>query len=435
MNGWTDFFWHFLIGVAMLLTIMGLWFTAIMPCMTRWSRRFFIVYFSDILLCSVASLIELLIVRHPNTETVLSGLGFLESLSISLPIPMLTVYLVHCRGEGVWGSRLFRVVLSLWSVFFLLLGSTLFTKYVYFLTPDRQFQRGPWYPLLMLPLIAMTLLNLGAAIRARRALSRKYYIGFLATILSLTVMLPIHAFTDVIVLIDISTVLSAVSMLGLIQSDQMEEQLRQQREIARQQREIAHERASVMVLQMRPHFIYNTLMSIYSLCNQDPRKARQVTLDFTNYLRKNFNAVASDSAIPFSAELEHTRAYLAVEQAQYEEMLVVDYDTPFTQFRLPPLTLQPIVENAVKHGMNPYAGPLHISVRTRHTDSGAEITVEDDGPGFDPSHESGPHITLENIRKRLDLMCGGSMSITSREGGGTVVTLTTPGITEETDRS
>ncbi|MDO5456577.1 MAG: histidine kinase, partial [Eubacteriales bacterium] len=70
-------------------------------------------------------------------------------------------------------------------------------------------------------------------------------------------------------------------------------------------------RASVMVLQMRPHFIYNTLMSIHGLCRIDPQKARQVTKDFTDYLRKNFNAVASDSPIPFSSELEHTRAYLA----------------------------------------------------------------------------------------------------------------------------
>ena len=127
-------------------------------------------------------------------------------------------------------------------------------------------------------------------------------------------------------------------------ADQQREIANQQREIANQQREIANQRASVMVLQMRPHLIYNTLMTIYSLCNRDPQKARQVTLDFTDYLRNNFNAVASDSTIPFSTELEHTLAYLAVEQAQYDDMLVVDYNTPFTYFRLPPLTLQPIVE-------------------------------------------------------------------------------------------
>ena len=156
----------------------------------------------------------------------------------------------------------------------------------------------------------------------------------------------VQMFVDVFPLLDISYVLSAVSMYGLILSDQIEQDLcrereiaRQQQEIARQQQEIAHQRASVMVLQMRPHFIYNTMMSIYGLCNQDPQKARQVTMDFTNYLRKNFNAVANDSTIPFSTELEHTRAYLAVEQAQFEDMLIVDYDTPFIHFRLPPLTL------------------------------------------------------------------------------------------------
>lgn len=109
-----------------------------------------------------------------------------------------------------------------------------------------------------------------------------------------------------------------------------------------QQREIANQRASVMVLQMRPHFIYNTMMSIYYLCKQDADKAQQVTLDFTTYLRKNFTAVASEEAVPFKDELEHTKAYLAVEQAQHEDMLCVDYDTPHIDFKVPPLTLQPL---------------------------------------------------------------------------------------------
>ena len=104
----------------------------------------------------------------------------------------------------------------------------------------------------------------------------------------------------------------------------------------------------------------------------------------------------------------------------------MDYDVPFTRFRVPPLTLQPIAENAVKHGMDPFAGALHILIRTRHTDAGAVITVEDDGSGFDPADKSKPRTTLENIRLRLETMCGGMMEIAPREGGGTVVTLTIP---------
>ena len=229
----------------------------------------------------------------------------------------------------------------------------------------------------------------------------------------------LHFFITAFAFFELGITICVFSMYIIILSDQIEENMRQQQEIARQ-------RANVMILQMRPHFIYNTLMSIYSLCDQDPGKARQVTMDFTSYLQKNFNAVASGNLIPFAAELEHTRAYLAVEQAQYDEMLFVKYDTQFMQFRLPPLTLQPIVENAVKHGINPYSGPLHVLIRTRHTGSGSVITVEDNGPGFSPDEDSGPHTALMNIRQRLEMMCGGSMTIRPRDGRGTVVTIIIP---------
>ena len=177
---------------------------------------------------------------------------------------------------------------------------------------------------------------------------------------------------------------------------------------------------------MRPHFICNAMMSIYYLCDQDPGKAKQVTLDFTTYLRKNFTAFASEDTIPFTDELEHTRAYLAVEQAQFEDALFVSFDTPHTMFRVPPLTLQPIVENAVKHGLKSSSDPIHISVVTRQTDDSSEIIVEDDGPGFDPVDDNEPHIALNNISQRLELMCKGKLIISDREGGGTSVRVTVP---------
>ncbi len=157
-------------------------------------------------------------------------------------------------------------------------------------------------------------------------------------------------------------------MFGIILYDQIEQFLRQQREIE-------HQRASIMVLQMRPHFIYNTMMSIYYLCTQDSKKAQQVTLDFTAYLRKNFTTIASEDTVPFSDELEHTRAYLAVEQVQFVDSLLVEYDTP--------------------HGIS-------------------------------PADDREPHIALANIQQRLEIMCGGRLTIDSRAGGGTAVTVTIP---------
>jgi LytS/YehU family sensor histidine kinase len=199
----------------------------------------------------------------------------------------------------------------------------------------------------------------------------------------------------------------------------------------RQQREIARQKASINVLQMRPHFIYNTMMSIYYLCKQDSDKAQQVTLDFTSYLRNNFTAIASEDAIPFCDELEHTRAYLAVEQAQHEDRLFVEFDTPHTQFRLPPLTLQPLVENAIKHGMNPDGDPLHIFVKTRKTKDGSEIIVENDGARYDPADDNEPHIALNNIRQRLEIMCKGTLEITPHEEGGTTVKVAIPNQADE----
>ena len=418
----TTFFFS-VTSAALVLSVLGLLFTAVMPGIDRRSKRFFLGYFTVLMACCFTSLIDLNLSGQPAPRAVVFFMLVLECLFLSALLPMLTVHLLHCCGESVRRSKLFYASLGLWTVFFIMLIGAAF---YYYAASDGRNEQRLLYALMLLPLVAILFLNLAGAIRGRKRLSHKVFLSFLIAIVPMTVALAVQMFVDVVPLLDISVVISALSMYGLILSDQIDQHLRQQREITRQQLEIANQRANVMVLQMRPHFIYNTLMSIYSLCNQDPQKARQVTLDFTNYLRKNFNAVASDSTIPFSAELEHTRAYLAVEKAQYEEMLIVDFDTPFTRFRLPPLTLQPLVENAVKHGRDPYAGPFRVSIRTRKTETGCEVVVADNGRGFSPAGDGEGQSALKNIRQRLEILCGGSLTITPGEGGGTVVTVTIP---------
>ena len=418
MIGWNDFFYYFFIGVMELLSVLGLWFTVIMPGIERVSKRFFRSFFVVLMLCGLTGLAGSFLRLYP-IPTAIRFLQVPECLLLALPLPMLTFFLFFCCGEDLRRSRLLRTVLGLWTIYFVLVTSGLFTDAFFFVTSDRQVYRGPWYPLMLLPAIVIDLLNLTAVIRRRKMLSRKVYLCFLIALIPITVTVLVQLFMDVFLLIGICTVLFALSMFGFILSDQIERDLRCQREIAQQ-------RASIMVLQMRPHFIYNTMTSIYCLCSRDTEKAQQVIMDFTTYLRKNFTSVASASPIPFTSELEHTRAYLDVELALFSKSLSVDYDTPHTFFRLPPLTLQPIVENAVKHGRNPDASPLHISIRTRKTESGSEITVLDNGRGFDPDDNSDPGIAIKNIRQRLEMMCGGSLTITPNEGGGTVVTVTIP---------
>ena len=334
-------------------------------------------------------------------------------------MPLPTILLLHYCGESVKSSKLFHTVILLWLICFFALSIGQFTNWFYVVTPNNEFIRTSLLPLLMLPLVLGMFVNIAGLIRRRKKLSTRYLVAFLIYLLPFTVFLTVHAFIDIAPFLFSGVGICAFSMCYFIVSDQIIHNFHQQREIANQ-------RASVMVLQMRPHFIYNTMMSIYYLCKQDADKAQQVTLDFTTYLRKNFTAVASEEAVPFKDELEHTKAYLAVEQAQHEDMLCVDYDTPHIDFKVPPLTLQPLVENAVKHSLDPNGEALHIYVKTRLTDSGNEIIVENNGLDYQPSTDNEPHTALANIHQRLNMMCKGTLKITPREGGGTVVKVTIP---------
>ena len=425
MSSWVVPFYFFILGAALLLTLMGLLFAAIIPVIDRWSKRLFIAYFSSLLICSVASLVDMMLFLNQPIGALQKAMAFVESFFLSLPLPLLTVYIVHRRGDNVKKSKVLLSTLILWSVTVLLLASTFFSNFIYYVTPESEFLRGEGYPLMILPMIAISAINSIVAVCSQKKLSRKYFISFMIASLPLTVALSVQAFAEITPLVDISMVVSAVSMLGLIMAEQIEQ-------YTRSQQEIANQKMSVMVLQMRPHFIYNSMMTIYHLCKQDADKAQQVTLDFTNYLRKNFKAIAKEGTIPFTDELEHTRTYLAVEQAQHEDMLVVEYDTPVVNFRLPPLTLQPLVENAVKHGLNPNSDePLRITVKTHLSDNCVTITVEDTGAGFNPTDESKPHTALANIKQRLEMMCKGTITITSSKGSGTTVKITIPAKSKE----
>ena len=241
-----------------------------------------------------------------------------------------------------------------------------FTTSIYSVAPDGHLHFGPLYPLAIAPLVAIGLFNLTSLIRRRDGLTRKHFLAMLISLLPLTGSMIVHPFISVFPLIDISITISALLMYGIILSDQIEQYQRQQQEIISQ-------RDSILALQMRPNFIHNTLMSIYYLCQQNPMEDQRVTLNFNTYLEKNMTALTSNETILFSEELAHTRAYLNVEQALHGKSLFVDYDIPHTGFRVPPLTLQPIVENAIKHGLDPDSDPLCISIQTRSMDSGSDI--------------------------------------------------------------
>ena len=406
---------------GLVIVLLGLFFTLAVNSLEKWTRRFFVALFS-VAAAYVASdlLSQVSLIFLGPDYAVLSRIAvFCESFFSSLLMPMITVYLLRCSGERRKRTPLFASMLTLWLVYVALLIFTQFSTEIYSISSKNVYQRGPWYFVLLVPPAAMMIMNCISLFFRRKQLTKKQRAAFTVYLLIPLGCMLIQMFSYGLLMIVIGTSVSAMIMFVFILMDQVDHSIRQQKENAAQQ-------ASITVLQMRPHFIYNTLMSIYYLCKQDAEKAQQVILDFSSYLRKNFTAIAKADAIPFEEELEHTRAYLAVEQARFKDQLLVEFDTPFTDFRIPPLTLQPIVENAVKHGMDPELEPLFISISTRRQDGYAEITVDDSGPGYQPVDDNEPHIGLDNVRERLKMMCKGDLTISRRDCGGTIVTIRIP---------
>jgi len=411
---------YFFVGGALfLLVLLGLVASSIFPTLNKRSKVFFISSFSLMIISIIAYVIDVLIYTNPTLAWVERIIAFIETLLPSLLMPILTVYVLHCCNKNIRKNPIFYINIALCLALFVLLIIAQLTDAIYYFTDENEFIRGDFYWVLIAPMLALIAINLGQIIYRRKELGKKYFIAFLIYLLPVLIIMTLQTFISVFIYIVIAVSISALSMFGIIMTDQIEQYLRQQKEIADQ-------KASIAVLQMRPHFIYNTMTSIYYLCEQDPKKAQQVTLDFTTYLRKNFNAITGKEPIPFVEELEHTRAYLAVVQAQYEDNLLVEFDTPHTQFRVPPLTLQPLVENSVKYGLNiDSTEPLRVSVRTEKVDNGSVIIVSDTGHGIANKDNGEPHIALNNIRERLSAI-NGTLTISPNENGGTIVSIYIP---------
>lgn len=192
----------------------------------------------------------------------------------------------------------------------------------------------------------------------------------------------------------------------------------------------AGQRIQLSLSQIKPHFLYNAMGAIEALCDSEPQKAKQALARFSEYLRGNIDAIDRMNPIPFERELEHTRLYLEIEQLRFGNALNVCYDIRCTAFSVPALTLEPLVENAVRHGVRRNArGIGTVAIATRETGERYEVAVTDDGPGFVPSDlpdDGRNRVGIRNVRERLQSVCDGCLEIVSAPGEGTTVTIIIP---------
>ena len=191
--------------------------------------------------------------------------------------------------------------------------------------------------------------------------------------------------------------------------------------------ELKESRIAIMLSQIRPHFIYNTLGTIERMCLKDPEKAFDLVRNFSLYLRGNFSELNSVTPIRFAEELKHVEYYVNIEKVRFPD-IQIEYDVETTDFVLPALSVQPLVENAIKHGLMRLETGGTVVIRSYETPTHFCVEVKDDGVGFDTSLpiEEKKHVGLRNIRGRLKDMVNGELVIESKLDAGTKAIILIP---------
>lgn len=375
-------------------------------------KRHFIAIFTILILYTLSDLLAQFTLYHVDHKyLLLSELSvFAESLFAALLMPILSHLILSLCKEDARKAPLMYISSSLFVLYLGMLIYNLFDGVFYDFTYDNVYQRGDLYQFLLIPPILLMATNVIGVIKRWKLLSRNDRIGLMVYLTIPILCMIVQMFSYGLLLIVIGSSVAAFAMFWSILIDQTNKVRQQEMEM--------------LLSEMKPHFIYNTMTNIYYLVDIDKERAKSVINSFTTYLRSNYTGLCANEPVPFEQELKLTKAYLEVIKARYEDLIFIEYDIKHTDFLLPSLTLEPIVENCVKHRVDPEQNPLHITIRTSLEGNTNVITVINDGAAYTPANDNGIHIGLNNVSQRLKMMCSGTLDISAGEGNvGTVVTM------------
>lgn len=297
-----------------------------------------------------------------------------------------------------------------------------FTGLYYSFNVNNLYHRNTMYPLsLVMPLLGGAI-DLTLLIQYRKKLSRATFVCLLSYMILPMISIVLLFFIYGVSLVNISINISMIFMFIVATVEQSHE-------LTQKEKEMCDMKIALTLSQIGPHFIFNSLSTIRHLCTKNPQLAAETVDEFSTYLRGNIDSLTNDHMICFEKELKHVQSYLAIEKKRFGERVNVIYDIKVSDFMLPALSLQIMVENAVKHGICKKAGGGTVIIRTEQHDDNIYIMIEDSGVGFDPENlpDNGrTHAGIANVRSRLENMCHGRLEINSTIGSGTKVQIILP---------
>jgi two-component system, LytTR family, sensor kinase len=192
---------------------------------------------------------------------------------------------------------------------------------------------------------------------------------------------------------------------------------------------LAKTHLQVLKMQLQPHFLFNTLNTVAELVHTDPEAADQMITRLGRLLRLSLDH-ASHQVVPLRQEVDFLRVYIDIEQVRFQDRLQVVWDlAPDTlEGAVPTLLWQPVLENAIRHGVSPLAGCGRIVIASRREDEDLVLEIRDNGQGLPPGEAPREGVGLRNLRERVSQLYGSraQFSLTSALGGGTVAALRLP---------
>ena len=405
-----------------VLCLMGILQAVIGARMDRQEQKYFLLLYVLLLTYDGVSALTILLQGKSSigVHFWVYACFFIKYLFATIMIYLISAYMLSLlRPER---EELLFVAMT-WVLFLnvLLLIISQFTGILYTISVDNLFEKRLGYPLLFVFPWMLLVIDIWLYLSGKTVLTNKERWAFSVCFRGLAAGVLLSLWITRVDVLECSLIISAFVLYLFILSDRAERYCMQQEENVRL-------RTDIMLSQIQPHFLYNCLSVIQEVCHTDPEEAGRAIGQFALFLRHNMDSLANDEMISFEKELKHTERYLELQKLRFGEDLRVEYDLEKMDFWLPPLTLQPLVENAVTHGIREKeSGRGTVSIQTREFGNRYEVTVKDDGPGI--SSNGGlerSHVGLANVKSRLNTVCSAELTLVSEPGEGTTAIIILP---------
>ena len=334
-----------------------------------------------------------------------------------------TGYLCAGTGEPKRLRREFNLSCLIAVCGMLLIIATQFYPLIYQFDSTNHYERGNFFWLSHVVAFAGMVLDGWILVRYRRRFGKAQFFALCAYLGMPFAALVWQMFFYGISMLQIMVTISLMCLFVVIV-------IGQGNDLIKKEHELSDMKIQIVLSQIQPHFLYNVLNTISYLCDRDASAAKRAINDFSRFLRGNLDSLTSNALVPLDKELEHVEHYLSLEKLRMEDELNIIFDITDNGYMLPSMILQPLVENAILHGLSKEDAGGTLIIRTRRNGNTHEIMVIDDGVGFDVhSYLEGSvkkHVGIDNVRKRLWSLCNGTLTIASEKGKGTRAVICIP---------